>query len=485
MYSKWNSTIQTFLSGKKVPLISQQLKQIFDKLWRELDEGAFKTVEGVQYRALNRYFNILPFDKNRVKLNPLLEQGDEKSCDYINASFIKHSLVPRQYIMCQGPLEGTSEAFWKMVLQNKVKLIVMLGNFVENEREKVFEYLPLIEDEGCGQSDDSRDFNSVSVKCVDVKVTEKIMTERTLEITERGSDNKHACTHCHFSSWADFGVPAKVEYLETLLNFVQLKSASDSSPIIVHCSAGVGRSGVFVYCDIVLSLLSQSSLESVAYVEELLELRSQRMKAIQTFPQFVYALQVLRLMYPKVANWGTLSPEKDNKATDFICDNSPNDKVKPTLNVAKIREKRKFQCLSEILCSDADVEISLDGQKQSEAKKPPPCPIRTTSLMHMLKSKSVDSEPKVPRCDSYEESSDKERSPSPEQAVMFMTPTNQSEKANRSFFSLSKTDSKIMMKSKSLTKRKLGSSLRKNLMTKFKRLEKTELSVVAKPVNFD
>merc|ERR1712226_114611 len=507
MYKKWNNTIQTFLSGKKVPQISQQLKQIFDKLWREVDESTLKATEGLNYKQLNRYSNILPYNKNRVKLVPPFDQGRFQNCDYINASHIKNTLAQREYIMCQGPLENTCEAFWKMVVQNKVKMIVMLGNFEENKREKVFEYLPLTNsNDESANNKGYKEFDSIKVQCLTSKDIDSIMTERTLEITEQGTDEKHACIHCHFSSWSDFGVPAKVEYLETLLNYVNSKRVLDSSPLVIHCSAGVGRSGVFVYCDIVLALLSQSTLESVAYVEELLELRGQRMKSIQTFQQFVYALQVLRLMYPKVANWGTLSPVKtpdsntkepkptigsEHNESDKNANFSPSSLLIPTLNSTQIGEKRKFQCMSEIVGLESEPsETETTHDDDSQAKKPPPCPIRTTSLGYLLKSKSVDHDPSITSSPCIDEA-EKDQAISDEYAtnsdpVMFMTPNNQSEKAKKSFFgSLNKTDSKLMMKSKSLTKRKLGSSLRKNLMTKFKRIDKSELSVVAKPVNFD
>ncbi|XP_063718908.1 tyrosine-protein phosphatase non-receptor type 2-like [Symsagittifera roscoffensis] len=474
LYSKWNNTIQSFLSGKKVPQITQELNNIFEKVGLESREHPirYSSSDGEKKQSLNRYGNVLPFNKNRVILEPPIDQDSFTKCDYINASHIKHDLVPREYIMCQGPLENTCEAFWTMVMQNEVKVIVMLGNFIEKDREKVFEYLPLGHFASEKDGENEKEFNNIGVKSVNLKNNDGILTERMLEVMDKKSSQSHKCWHFHFSAWSDFGVPAKVEYLETLINAVNDKGAFDDAPIVVHCSAGVGRSGVFVYCDIVLALLSQSSLESVSYVGELIGIRRQRMKSIQTFQQFVFALQVLKLMYPKVANWGAVSPVK-NTDTDILSDQteSMNSIKAPILKTCKAVEKRKYQCLSDIVGLQQDESNNEDGELQ--AKKPPPCPVRTSSLMVMTKSKSSDTE------------MNQTMTATPESPVMFMTPANQSEKKSKSFFSLNKTDSKLMLKSKLVTKRKMGSSLRKNLITKFKKIDKNDLNEVVKPINFE
>lgn len=457
-----NSIISSFLTGVTVLeksdqryLITSELRRIFDATWSKFDDRKIDCFSALANKKYNRYQNILPYDFNRVKL-PRHETKNSKFCDYINASHVEHDLVPRKYIMCQGPLYGTCYSFWRMVIDQKVRMIVMLGNFVEQNIPKVFEYFPINMDPDLS----TKQFGNLIIRCCDSEYIGKIFVKRRLRIEDVESGETYEIIHFHFVSWSDFGVPSKVEYLETLLNVMnnccKEEEASKMGPIVVHCSAGVGRSGVFVYVDVLLSLLSEASLDSVDYIGELISIRKQRMKCIQTFPQFMYALQVLKLMYPKIANWGTISPVKQEHSTDETADQSSN--VDQVLSAASEVKRRRLKSFSNV---NAESSRSSDCENSENFEpKPPPCPTRTTSLMVT----SVEYE----TLESLPIQGDLRPQPG------FLTPDVQSSKSKRPFFNITKTDSRLLLRQKLGNKRKIATSLRKSLTSKFRKLEKND-----------
>ena len=455
-----NSTISSFLDGETVIikadqrcLISSEIRKIFEEIGSEFFDRKIHCSVALTNEKFNRYQNVLPYDFNRVKL---LQYGikNARCCDYINASHVEHTLVPRKYIMCQGPLENTCHSFWRMVIEQNVRIIVMLGDFIEQNRAKVFQYLPL----KLELNESKKQFKNLIIRCCGYEQTGKIFTKRHIRIEETESGETYDVIHFQFFAWGDFGVPSKVEYLETLLNVMNNcykdEDASKNGPIVVHCSAGVGRSGVFVYVDLLLSLLSDSSLDAIDYVGELISIRKQRMKCIQTFPQFMYALQVLKMMYPKIANWGNISPIKHEHITDETINQSSSvdDRV---LSAASEVKRRRLKSISTVDSASSNSENS-----ENVERKPPPCPIRTTSLMvtsveyETLESLPIQGDVRT--------------------EVGFSTPDNHGLKSKRQFFNLTKTDSRLLLRQKLGNKRKLATSLRKSLTSKFRKVERND-----------
>lgn len=226
-------------------------------------------------RHKNRYRDILPFDSNRVKLTG--------KSDYINASLVDDG--HRKWIATQGPLEGTIVDFWEMV-QQRSTMVVMLCNLNEDGRSKCASYFP----DGLDSPVNFHDGEcQIHVSCVGKKTDpSSAAVLRKLQLT-CSSSHRIAETkmidHIHFESWPDHDVAA-TEKLSSLMSLVLnvhghgKSTEEDAESIIVHCSAGCGRTGTFMALH---ALLQRPEQDLTALVDHL---RKQRIASVQTASQF-------------------------------------------------------------------------------------------------------------------------------------------------------------------------------------------------------
>uniref|UniRef100_A0A8C6SR43 Receptor-type tyrosine-protein phosphatase C n=1 Tax=Neogobius melanostomus TaxID=47308 RepID=A0A8C6SR43_9GOBI len=229
----------------------------------------------------NRYVDILPYDYNRVQLTT---GNGEPGCDYINASFIDGYKEAKKYIAAQGPKEETITDFWRMVWEQKSSVIVMVTRCEEGSRVKCAEYWPSMER-------GAEIFEEFVVKvnsedhCPDYTIRHLSLTNKREKNTER------EVTHIQFLSWPDHGVPGDPHLLLKLRRRVNAFKNLFSGPIVVHCSAGVGRTGTYISIDAMMEgLEAEGRVDIYGYV---VQLRRQRCLMVQVEAQYILIYQAL------------------------------------------------------------------------------------------------------------------------------------------------------------------------------------------------
>lgn len=233
---------------------------------------------------LNRYCNILPFDKNRVRLN---------NQDYINASFVVPPLaIEPTYIAAQGPLRHTVVDFWRMVVEQQVSVIVCLTPEIEKNMEKCARYWPegdkewrVINKDWMIELKNTEEVLNDQADCIVRKISVAVCQGNTL--VQRAS-----VVQVQFKGWPDHGVPKSPD---KVLEMIRLTRTfyKDKRPVVVHCSAGCGRTGTFCVIDSAERLIRQQlgPVDPILFLTE--EFRKQRTTMVQTASQFHFCYSAL------------------------------------------------------------------------------------------------------------------------------------------------------------------------------------------------
>ncbi|XP_040087352.1 receptor-type tyrosine-protein phosphatase F isoform X8 [Oryx dammah] len=253
----------------------------FSQEYESIDPGQQFTWENSNLevnKPKNRYANVIAYDHSRVILTSI---DGVPGSDYINANYIDGYRKQNAYIATQGPLPETMGDFWRMVWEQRTATVVMMTRLEEKSRVKCDQYWP---------ARGTETYGLIQVTLLDT-VELATYTVRTFALYKSGSSEKRELRQFQFMAWPDHGVP---EYPTPILAFLRRVKACnplDAGPMVVHCSAGVGRTGCFIVIDAMLERMKHE--KTVDVYGHVTCMRAQRNYMVQTEDQYVFIHEAL------------------------------------------------------------------------------------------------------------------------------------------------------------------------------------------------
>jgi len=376
---KWPWWANAIFRGKDDP--GAEFRYIYnltsESVSREDLQKCYKSA--YQNKKKNRYLDVLPYEHTRVKLQSHESESDDDergrhcSNDYINASFVQGVLGYR-YIATQAPLQDTVGDFWRMVWEQEISTVVMLTRIVEAKKIKAIRYWP----SQIGEVVVFGDF------CLTLK-SEKIhpcghICLRKMKLERKSFGTSRLITHLHYTEWPDYGLPRTTEALRILvhlteaLNHSQIKSHKrrrdfkesdvlNFTPIVVHCSAGIGRAGTFIATHQTVKQIEAKieevkrerfqkahsgtshlgpPLEVKSIQDLVLKMREQRRGMVQTKEQYCFIYQV-----------------GQDALADLLCHNTP---TEDTVDPLRLSWASEGKAVAEFL-RDCNLDDSIEVEE--------------------------------------------------------------------------------------------------------------------------
>ncbi|XP_068055179.1 receptor-type tyrosine-protein phosphatase F isoform X12 [Anomalospiza imberbis] len=253
----------------------------FSQEYESIDPGQQFTWENSNLevnKPKNRYANVIAYDHSRVILT---STDGVPGSDYINANYIDGYRKQNAYIATQGPLPETLSDFWRMVWEQRTATIVMMTRLEEKSRVKCDQYWP---------SRGTETYGMIQVVLLDT-VELATYTVRTFALYKNGSNEKTELRQFQFMAWPDHGVPEYPTPILAFLRRVKACNPTDAGPMVVHCSAGVGRTGCFIVIDAMLERMKHE--KTVDIYGHVTCMRSQRNYMVQTEDQYIFIHEAL------------------------------------------------------------------------------------------------------------------------------------------------------------------------------------------------
>ncbi|XP_022178040.1 tyrosine-protein phosphatase non-receptor type 9 isoform X2 [Myzus persicae] len=276
--------VEYVLKKKRAGLIRE-----YEEIKTRSSDGTFTVAKARPNLLKNRYTDVLCYDHTRVML---AESDKDPMSDYIHANFVDGYKQKNAFISTQGPLPHTCADFWRMVWEQQVLVIVMTTKVFECGKIKCEQYWPPDE------TSDDQTYQNFKVSTTSLSQFDNYAVTR-LELTNTNTNEVRQVSHFRFNSWPDFGVPHSAVAMLDFLGKVRkcqssmLQDLGDKwaghqrgPPIIVHCSAGIGRTGTFCTLDVCINRLEETSTVDIKGAVE--KIRSQRAYSIQTPEQYVF-----------------------------------------------------------------------------------------------------------------------------------------------------------------------------------------------------
>ncbi|XP_031236454.1 tyrosine-protein phosphatase non-receptor type 4 isoform X6 [Mastomys coucha] len=263
-------------------LITGTVLAQFDQLYRKKPGMTMSCAKLPQNISKNRYRDISPYDATRVLL-----KGNE---DYINANYINmeipSSSIINQYIACQGPLPHTCKDFWQMTWEQGSSMVVMLTTQVERGRVKCHQYWP--------EPSGSSSYGCYQVTCHSEEGNPAYIF-RKMTLFNQEKNESRQLTQIQYTAWPDHGVPDDSSDFLDFVCHVRNKRAGKEEPIIVHCSAGIGRTGVLITMETAMCLIECN--QPVYPLDIVRTMRDQRAMMIQTPSQYRFVCEAILKVY--------------------------------------------------------------------------------------------------------------------------------------------------------------------------------------------
>ncbi|KAI1301652.1 Tyrosine-protein phosphatase non-receptor type 9 [Halotydeus destructor] len=285
-------TIEEFIQYMK----QKSRKGLYDEyneIKSKYDSGSFDNSRLRSNHHKNRYTDVLCYDHSRVLLSI---EDDDPNSDYINANFVDGYMQKRAFISTQGPLPKTSTDFWKMIWEQQVVVIVMTTKTIERCRAKCHQYWPF-------EAETTAEYGPFEIHNRHVEQFPDYMISQ-LEITDSKSGTKRDVTHMQYTSWPDYGCPPTALGMLEFRDKVRQQQVNGTEslgsewqghslgpPIVVHCSAGIGRTGTFITLDISIMRLEATAKIDIKRTVE--KIRGQRAHSIQMPDQYVFCYLAL------------------------------------------------------------------------------------------------------------------------------------------------------------------------------------------------
>ncbi|CAI2348016.1 unnamed protein product [Caenorhabditis sp. 36 PRJEB53466] len=239
----------------------------------------------------NRYRDVCPYDETRVALQTS-GTGDYINANYVNMEIPSPGIINR-YIACQGPLAHTSADFWLMVWEQLCATIVMLTTITERGRVKCHQYWPRLYE--------SQEYGRLIVRCIKDRQTTNCCY-REFSVKDRTTNEERRVTQMQYIAWPDHGVPDDPKHFIQFVDEVRKARMGSVDPIVVHCSAGIGRTGVLILMETAACLVESN--EPVYPLDIVRTMRDQRAMLIQTPGQYTFVCESILRAYDD----GTIKP---------------------------------------------------------------------------------------------------------------------------------------------------------------------------------
>ncbi|XP_069386322.1 protein tyrosine phosphatase receptor type Db isoform X14 [Paralichthys olivaceus] len=248
----------------------------FSQEYESIDPGQQFTWENSNLevnKPKNRYANVIAYDHSRVILSSI--EGVPGS-DYINANYIDGYRRQNAYVATQGSLPETFGDFWRMVWEQHTANIIMMTKLEEKSRVKCDQYWP---------TRGTETYGLIQVTLLDT-VELATYSVRTFALYKSGSNEKREVRHFQFTAWPDHGVPEHPTPFLAFLRRVKACNPPDAGPMVVHCSAGVGRTGCFIVIDAMAERIKHE--KAIDIYGHVTLMRSQRNYMVQTEDQYIF-----------------------------------------------------------------------------------------------------------------------------------------------------------------------------------------------------